>query len=150
MLNYRQMKVVLIVCLFFTSFSFGQINYGAIKGSIIDGEDVPAPFVKILVFESNDPEGKLVAGCQSDFDGKFQLNTLKPGEYNLTFTGIEFDTLKLEGVIVNVDQITFLEPVVINYVEFDCHYGVPMEPIRTFEDPFGRSTTIEPEDIRRD
>jgi len=144
------MKVVLIVCLFFSSFSFGQMNYGTIRGKVKDKNGDPGMFVKIVVVDSKDSSQNFVAGCQSDFDGYFQLNALKAGEYDLIFSSSEHDTLIVEDVLVQLERITFVDNVTMNNLEFDCSYGVPTPMRRSVEDPFGRFTTIQPEDIRRD
>lgn len=142
---------LLFLFIFFAQFSHSQMHYGTIRGKVIDKNGEPGMFVKIVAVDSKDSSQNFVAGCQSDFDGQFQLNALQPRTYDLIFTSTEHDTLTVEGVLVQNERITFLDNVTMNNLEFDCSYGVPMEPIRRkFEDPFGRSTIIDPEDIRRD
>ncbi|NVK63562.1 MAG: carboxypeptidase regulatory-like domain-containing protein [Flavobacteriales bacterium] len=142
---------LLFLFIFFAQFSHGQMHYGTIRGKVMDKNGEPGMFVKIVAVDSKDSSQNFVAGCQSDFDGYFQLNALKAGEYDLIFSSSEHDTLIVEDVLVQLERITFVDSVTMNNVEFDCSNCVPMEPIRrTFEDPFGRFTTIQPEDIRRD
>ncbi len=141
---------LLFLFIFFAQFSHGQMHYGKIRGKVMDKNGEPGMFVKIVAVDSKDSSQNFVAGCQSDFDGQFQLNALQQGTYDLVFTGIEYDTLTIEGVLVQNERITFVDSVTMNNVEFDCSYGVPTPIRRSFEDPFGRFTTIQPEDIRRD
>lgn len=140
---------VLLFCLFLTPFSFGQIRLGEIKGTVFDDDGEPAIFVKVLVVNSDDTNRTIVSGTESDFDGKFYIRSIQPGQYDLTFYGIDHDTLTVEGVVVKLEQITFLDNIKLNRVPFEYDYGLPMEPPIRLQDPFGRFITIDPEDIRR-
>jgi len=140
-----------IAFLFLTQFSFGQMNLGEIKGTIVDGNGEPGFFVRIVAISSNDSTRTMVAGCQSDFEGKFIMYGLVAGEYDLVFSSFEFDTLLVEGVKVIDERITFLNQLKMNRIDLgEAKYGIPMEPpVRRFEDLFGRSKTIKSEDIIR-
>lgn len=143
---------VLLFCLFLTPFSFGQIGLGEIKGTVFDNDGEPAIFVKVLVVNSDDTNRTIVSGTESDFDGKFYIRSIQPGQYDLTFYSIDHDTLTVEGVVVKLEQITFLDELKMHRIEqidYDFGLDVPYTPRRTIEDPFGRSTIIDPEDIRR-
>lgn len=135
--------------------SFGQMQLGTIKGIVSDGEGEFVPFARVLVYSFDDPNGEMKGGGETDFDGRFQLNSLSPGKYNLViaadFYGV--DTLIVEGVEVQPSQITFLDSIQMKMNKSYLHQPrIPeMNPVVQLNrnDPFGRSITIESEDIRR-
>lgn len=143
---------VLLFFLLIAPFSFGQIGMGTIKGTVNNKDGEFLPFVRVLVYASGDQNGSIKTRTETDFDGKFQLNALAPGMYDLVFTDFvsDFDTLRLEGVRVNPESITFLDRIEMSELEIiGCDFGLPVPITINPLDPFGRSTTIPKEDIRR-
>ena len=135
---------------------FGQLAWGTLQGTVMSGEDGELiPFARVIVFESGTDFTVMSAGVQSDLDGNFRLNSLLPGRYDLRITDsfYNMDTLEMVDIDVKPEQITFLGDIEMNMNHYrlsNCPPIVPSPSLRTLnQDPFGRSITIEKEDIRR-
>jgi|GEM_PF-5718872 len=142
----------LFLCL--TSISFGQMGLGTLKGTVVDGNNEPLPFTRIIVYSLGENRS-FMAGVESDFDGKFLISSLSVGVYDIELTNMSFvmDTLIIENVEILPETITFLDSVEMTQT-IRYHSGclcIPEYPneVRLNIDPFGRSTIIDPEDIRR-
>lgn len=76
-----------------------------VRGKVVDANtDEPLPFVNIVLMQ----EGAVVAGSASDFDGKFTINPVPVGTYELeaTFTGYKPSR---QTVIVEAEKVVFVE-----------------------------------------
>lgn len=144
--------------LLISPFSFGQIGLGSIYGTVVDDvHQIPLPFAKVCVYASGDQSGPIIAGTETDFDGRFQLNSINPGVYDLEITDFVsgYDTLRLEDIRVSPESITRLVHIEMTsseiiWCDFCFGYGIPVGTLYSLElDPFGRSITIKSEDIRR-
>lgn len=91
------MKNTLLALLMFSMFSvFGQGANGIITGALVDAEtSEPIPFATIRLEQSN---SDVVLGTTSDFDGKFKLEQLALGDYQvvISFLGYASHSLKIE------------------------------------------------------
>ena len=77
---------------------------GALKGKIQDKETGEAiPFANIIAERG----GKLAGGTTSDFDGYYTIKPLPPGLYDLKVSFVGYKSIKMTGVIVTPDAITF-------------------------------------------
>lgn len=100
---------------------------GELRGSITDADtDEPLPFANLLLTQ----DGKRVTGSTTDFDGNFIIKPLKPGTYTLRASYVGYQTLEMNGVLINREKITFqdlkLEPgTVLHEVEV-VQYSRPM------------------------
>lgn len=95
---------VFVTLLFTVSFAYAQ-SQGTIKGKMLDKETgEPLPFANVVVMKG----GQQVAGAQTDFDGKFTVTGLSAGTYDLIAKYVGYQDIKLNGVIVNAGQITFV------------------------------------------
>lgn len=94
------------------SYSFGQTGLGTIKGTVTD-EDTkePIPFAKVILKQN----GLVKGGANTDFDGKFQINSVAAGTYDVEVRNETegYQPLSLEGVVVSSDKITFLDDLTI-------------------------------------
>src|SRR5690606_26264703 len=98
---------VFVTLLFTVSFAYAQ-SQGTIKGKMLDKETgEPLPFANVVVMKG----GQQVAGAQTDFDGKFTVTGLGAGTYDLIAKYVGYQDIKLNGVIVNAGQITFVPDV---------------------------------------
>jgi hypothetical protein len=99
----------LLLCLtftIFTNFTFAQT--GKIAGKVFDGKTGEVLIgVKITI------EGTVTA-TSSDYEGKFSLSNLKPGNYNLLVSYIGYSKKVLTGIEVKAKEVT---PVNISMVE---------------------------------
>ncbi len=81
-----------------------QVGSGTLQGTIKDKtSNEPLPFVSIVV----ENRGTRVAAGQSDFDGNYKINPIEPGTYDVTASFVGYQPLKITGVIVNSNKITF-------------------------------------------
>ncbi len=95
------LKLILtfIFILFFTRV---YSQKGTIRGSVYD-EALGGGFMGVTVVA----EGT-TAGAITDLDGKFNLS-LSPGTYNLKFSFVSYETLKISGVKVTDGAVTLLD-----------------------------------------
>ncbi len=101
----KNLKLLCAILLLSASFGFAQTGTGTIKGSVVDestGE--PLPFVKVVVLQNGQQQGF----AATDFDGKFLVSSLSPGEYAVEVRFVGYQTIRKEGVIVNSDRYTIL------------------------------------------
>ena len=77
-----------------------EVNKAVIKGIISDagsGELLPGVSINIEGIDKT---------FYSDFDGKYSIEDIKPGKYNITFSYISYQTEKQEEVKVNGNDYT--------------------------------------------
>lgn len=104
----------LLVVSFLTSVTLGyaQVGLGAVKGSVIDADSKqPIPFCKVLIIQN----GSVKGGANTDFDGKFQINSVSAGEYDVEVRNETegYQPTALTGVIISSEKITFLDNMTI-------------------------------------
>jgi outer membrane receptor protein involved in Fe transport len=96
----------LLACLF--AFSYGmyaQVGQGAIQGKIVDKETgEPLPFANVAVEIDGNPAG----GSTTDFDGKYAIKPLSPGEYTVKASYVGYQNVQMNSVKVTSNQTTFL------------------------------------------
>lgn len=94
------------------SYSFGQAGLGSIKGTVTDADTkAPVPFAKVIIRQN----GLVKGGANTDFDGKFQINSVGAGNYDVEVRNETegYQPMVLEGVIVSSEKITFLDDITI-------------------------------------
>jgi len=107
-MKFRHLQIVLVSILFTVSYSFSQSGLGTIRGSVMDGDTrKPIPYAKVLLKHN----GAIRGGANTDDDGKFQINSIDPGSYDVEISnpGDGYQPTGIFGVIVNADRITFLD-----------------------------------------
>ena len=90
------------------SYGFSQSGLGTVKGTITDSDtQEPIPFAKVVLKQN----GFIKGGANTDFDGKFQINSITAGSYDVEVSNQTegYKPILLEGVIVNSGKITFLD-----------------------------------------
>lgn len=123
------LRLILTVILLSAGFAFAQTGAGSIKGQIVDKETGEAiPFAKIAVFQG----GQQKAVSKTDFDGKFLITQLAPGEYDIEVRFVGYQPIRQEGIVVNSDKYTVLPKIemgnsaeMLDVVEV-IHYEVPL------------------------
>ena len=93
-------SIVALVC--FSTFAFAQT--GTLKGVISDvmtGEAIP--FANVVIEKGGDQ----YAGTTTDFDGKYTIKPIEPGNYSIKATFVGYQTVEVTGVIVSANKITF-------------------------------------------
>jgi len=87
------------------AYGFSQTGLGTIKGTVTDGDSKqPIPFCKVILIQN----GNIKGGANTDFDGKFQINSVSAGEYDVEVRNETegYQPTALTGVIVSSDKIT--------------------------------------------
>ena len=91
-------SVVFIVC--FLSLT-GQS--GVIKGAVTDAtNNETIPFANVFIEQ-------IKSGVATDFDGNYEIENLKPGVYNITYSFVGYNTKSVAEVIVNPNKPTVLD-----------------------------------------
>jgi hypothetical protein len=124
------LRLILTSFILFAGFAFAQTGNGSIKGTIKDKESgEPLPFVKVVVMQNGQQRG---FASKTDFDGKFLISSLPPGEYDVEARFVGYQPIRQEGVVVNSDKYTILNNMemgnsaeMLDVVEV-IHYEVPL------------------------
>ena len=98
------MKSTLSLCfvLFFYSHLFAQS--GIIKGEVFNKlNNEPVPFANVVIQGTTQ-------GVVSDAEGKYELNDLNPGLYNIEVSYVGFETLVIYEI-----QVTNARPAIVNF-----------------------------------
>lgn len=109
----RKLNFLLLSILFTASYGLAQTGLGTLKGSVADGDNKqPVAFCKVLLLQGGNVRG----GATTDFDGKFQINSVAAGTYDVEFRNEAegYQPFRQTGVIVSSDKITFLENMVLS------------------------------------
>jgi len=108
----RKFNFLLVSVLLTAAYGYAQTGLGSIKGTVTDGDTKqPVPFAKVVIIQNGNVKG----GANTDFDGKFQINSVGVGEYDVEVRneGEGYQPTVLTGVKVSSDRITFLDALTI-------------------------------------
>ena len=103
----QKLNFLLVSFLLTMSYGFAQTGLGTIKGMVSDKEsEEPVYGATIFIFSNDIRQG----AAKTDFDGKFIINSVEPGTYDVEVRNETegYKPLRLEGVKVTSDQYTFL------------------------------------------
>ena len=74
----------------------------AISGTVKDRiTGKPVPFANVAILTN---KGKIVTGCQSDFNGKYAIKTISSGTYTMQISCVGYQTQKIAGITVGADK----------------------------------------------
>lgn len=144
-----------IFFLLFTLTTYGQVGLGTVSGHLVNEKGEDAPLIKIIIRPEDSPDSHLTGGMYSDFDGNFRIPNLEEGSYTIEIVDDlcpSMDTIRMVGVDIKANEITLLGEIKVTYQDeiIECKtLEMRPPPIKTELDPFGRSTTIKEEDIKR-
>lgn len=104
----RKLNLLFASILLTVTYGFSQSGLGTIRGSVVDKDSKEAIYDCIVVIKQN---GTVKGNTTTDMDGKFQLNSLTPGSYDVEISnpGEGYQPTAIKGVVVNADRITFLD-----------------------------------------
>ena len=96
-------RLLAIAAILFLSIGLNaQVNLGVISGVIYDVDSTTTmPFARVWV----ETESGLV-GSNADIDGRFKIDALRPGTYNLHAKTVEKGEMVVSAVKVDPDGIT--------------------------------------------
>lgn len=94
-----------IILLISLLYSF-TIYSSSLKGRVIDKESAePLPFVNIIL----ETDTGIVSHGQSDFDGLYEFNGLKPGKFVIKVSSIGYQASAVSGIIIAKNETKWLE-----------------------------------------
>lgn len=104
----RKLNLLLASILLTALYGFSQTGLGTIRGSVVD-KDSKEPIPECIVAIKQN--GQVKGNTTTDFDGKFQINSLPPGQYDVEISnpGEGYQPTAIKGVVVNAERITFLD-----------------------------------------
>ncbi|MFT4777611.1 MAG: hypothetical protein ACJAU0_002356 [Flavobacteriales bacterium] len=93
----------IFLLLFLLIFTLGYSQSGTIRGEIkSERSNEPAPFASVVVQSTG-------AGVSTDIDGKFEINNLKPGLYNLIVASVGFKQKTIFEIEVTTARVAFID-----------------------------------------
>lgn len=103
-----KLKLLLLSVLFAGTYAFSQSGLGTLKGTIKDeSTGLPIELSKVLLKQGD----QIKSGATTDAQGKFQINGIPPGTYDLHFSNAlsGYNMSVMTGVAISPDRITFLD-----------------------------------------
>ncbi|MCF8330450.1 MAG: carboxypeptidase regulatory-like domain-containing protein [Crocinitomicaceae bacterium] len=109
---FGKSKLLLVSILFLSAYSFSQSGLGTVKGTVKDEvSGAPLPISKVLLMQN----GSIKGAANTDFDGKFQINGVLPGVYDVEVRNQDgYQPSVTTDVTISPDKITFLENLVLS------------------------------------
>lgn len=108
----RKLNLLLVSILLTAVYSFSQSGLGTIRGTVSDKESKETiPNCRVSLKQN----GTVKANSSTDFDGKFQINSITPGTYDVEVSnpGEGYQPSLTTGVVVSSEKITFLDNLVL-------------------------------------
>lgn len=94
----RRLPLLLLSILTLPFAIYGQVLYGSLTGKVTDQKGDSVPGVKV---EARNVGTGAVREATTDGNGGYQLSSLQPGKYNVTFSYSSFKTLIQENITVD-------------------------------------------------
>lgn len=104
----KKLNLLVLSVLLTAFYGFSQSGLGTIRGTVKDEKSKqPIWGCKVLLKQN----GNIKGGANTDDDGKFQLNSIAPGVYDVEVRneGEGYQPALTTGVVVSSDRITFLD-----------------------------------------
>jgi len=103
-LKSKAMKYLIYLSLFLSAIcAQSQNNYSSVRGTITDADNGdPLPFASVVLLDSLSAQ---VAAGSTDFDGKYILKQIKPGNYSLEISYVGYTSLKITKIKVQSNKI---------------------------------------------
>lgn len=100
----RYTPLFLFVALLLSYGAIAQLRPGSLRGLVSDaktGEGIP--FANVTV---KDQSGNTITGATTDFDGKYNINPLNPGTFDVTVSFVGYTTQTVKKVIISPNSPT--------------------------------------------
>lgn len=104
--NMARLLVLMLLALLAPQAAYSQVLYGSLTGSVTDQKGAAVPGVKVEALNVGTGASK---EATTDGNGGYQLSSLQPGIYNVTFTYGSFKTLIQEKVRVEANGLRRLD-----------------------------------------
>jgi hypothetical protein len=104
----RKLNLLIASILLTVTYGYSQSGLGTIRGSVVDKTSKEVIPECVVTVKQN---GSVRGNARTDFDGKFQINSLTPGSYDVEISnpGEGYQPTMIKGVVVSSDKITFLD-----------------------------------------
>ncbi len=100
LLLVREFPLMLLLIFSLSFVAHGQVLYGSLTGKVTDPKSAAVPGVTVSAKNAGTGATRETT---TDGDGNFQLSSLQPGLYNVTFSYSSFKTLIQENVTVDAN-----------------------------------------------
>lgn len=108
MMKMMRWVLIGILCLGLSAGAYAQsTTQGAISGTVLDNTEAAVPGTKVLIHNDATNADLTVT---SDDAGLFRAPQLAPGTYTVTFTRDGFQERRENGVVVQVNSVTSINP----------------------------------------
>lgn len=100
-------KLLLLLFITFSTVAVGQQRPGSLRGKVTDastGETIP--FANVVIYDAG---GAQVTGGATDIDGRYNINPVNAGTYNVEVTFIGYYKSTKAGVVVSGNTVTSLD-----------------------------------------
>ena len=100
------LKSIACFCLTFAVTTLMAQTTGSLQGKVMDiTANEGLPFASVWI----EKDSVKITGTQTDFDGNYNFSNVEAGTYDVFTSYVGFPTLKKEGVIIKVGQVTRLD-----------------------------------------
>lgn len=143
---WRKVTIASIVFLWMAEMIYAQVGQGTLKGKVVDKETGEAlPFTNVVLTLN----GNQVAGTQTDFDGKYTISSIPPGKYDLQVSFVGYQSVKITGVVISANQITFQDVKLVQGIELQAFEVIEYEVPLISKDQTSSGGTVTREDIQK-
>ncbi|MBV8830907.1 MAG: carboxypeptidase regulatory-like domain-containing protein, partial [Acidobacteriaceae bacterium] len=94
--------VAIVMLLFVTAHARAQLSTATITGTVTDQQAAPVAGVKVVVVET---QTNFQARSETNADGIYRIESLQPGNYNVTFEASGFKTLVQRNLQLRVGDV---------------------------------------------
>jgi hypothetical protein len=119
---------LIVTCVLSGYVASAQVGAGTLNGKITEkGSSEGVAFANIVIQRGS----QQITGGSTDFDGNFSIKPISPGSYDLLVTSVGYKPVKITGIEINANKITFqniaMETTAIDITEFEViEYEVPL------------------------
>src|SRR5262245_35791426 len=98
----REFPLMLLLIFTLSFLAHGQVLYGSLTGSVTDPKGAAVPGVTVSALNVGTGATRETT---TDVNGNYQISSLQPGLYNVTFTYTSFKTLIQEKITVESNAV---------------------------------------------
>jgi Ca-activated chloride channel family protein len=114
-----------IALMLLTSITLFSQSSQSLQGTVTDENGEPLMFATVALKKG----GQLINGAQTDFDGKYSLNNINAGEYDVEVSYVGYSTKTVSGVVIFADKSLTLNIEMSQGIELEevvITYTVPL------------------------
>ena len=135
-------NLLTILLLFLVHFVNGQSQ--TLKGTVTDETSEVVMFATVAIYQND----ALITGTQTDFDGKYQFDSLTAGVYDIEASFVGYKNKKISDLIINKDNV-ILNIELTQGVEFSCPIRIETYPLLINYWDLTQGTTFSAKEIQQ-